>query len=63
MSIHITFTNGSNPYCKFNMDPKQFARELLRWTIIYNLVYQETTGGDILHFSATEKKPDPLTGE
>ena len=62
MSIHIMFTNGSNPYIRYNMDPKTFAREILKWSILYNLDHVKTTDGDILHFTATEKKPNPLTG-
>ena len=55
MSIHIMFTDGSNPYIRYNMDPETFAGELLRWTKNFHLDFAGTIGGSILQFTATEK--------
>lgn len=64
MSIHIIFANGSNPYIKYNMAPADFAAEILKWSKSFDLEYAGTTGGDILHFTATDKlstkRPDDL---
>lgn len=54
MSIHILFTNGSNPYLRYNMAPADFARELLKWAANYELEYIKATD-NILHFRATER--------
>lgn len=53
MSIHITFSDGSNPYCHFNLESDVFVRELLEWTDRYSLqlIYQS---GTVFHFVATE---------
>ena len=55
MSIHIIFSDGSNPYLKYNMAPAEFAAEVLKWSKTFDLEYTGTTGGDILHFTATDK--------
>lgn len=54
MTIHITFSDGSNPYCHFNLDPDEFVRELLEWTDRYSLQLTSTTG-TVFHFTATER--------
>ena len=54
MSLHIQFTNGSNPYIRFNMDPGEFARELLKWTKRFDLSFIKADG-TILYFRAEEK--------
>ena len=57
MTIHITFTNGSNPYVRFNMNKKQFRNELRKWKRSYNVVrkHQDDT---IFNITLEEK---PLT--
>ena len=60
MSIFIEFTNGSNPFVRYNMDPKQFARELLKWCTLYTLTYAETFGHDIIRFIASERADSKL---
>ena len=64
MTIHIIFADGSNPYIKYNMDPAAFAAEILNWSNSFDLEYSGTTGGDIIHFTATDKlsskRPDDL---
>lgn len=37
MSIHLIFTNGSNPYVKFNMTEKEFKKEINAWSKNYIL--------------------------
>ena len=56
MSIHILFQNGSNPYLKYNMKPEEFAKELLKWSKGFNLVFLKVTGETIFHFEAAEKQ-------
>ena len=55
MSIHIIFTDGSNPYIRYNMTPEDFAREVLKWCKFFDLEYIGTTGDTILQFKATDK--------
>ena len=55
MSIHIVFTDGSNPYIRYNLTPEDFAREILKWSKSFNLAFQETTGNTIFHFTADER--------
>ena len=55
MTIHIMFTDGRNPYLRMNIEPMEFAKEILKLSKNFDLVYTETTGGDILHFAATNK--------
>ena len=55
MSIHIVFTDGRTPYAKHHMKPEQFAREVLKWSIMYNLEYDGTYADNIFQFTATEK--------
>ena len=55
MSIHIVFSDGSNPYVRYGMDPEQFALELLKWTKRFCLEFDGVIGGSILQFVATEK--------
>ena len=57
MTIHITFTNGSNPYVRFNMDKKQFRNELRKWKRNYNIVHKYQNG-TIFNITLEEK---PLT--
>ena len=57
MTIHITFTNGSNPYVRFNMDKKQFRNELQKWKRNYNIVHKYQNG-TIFNITLEEK---PLT--
>ena len=57
MTIHITFTNGSNPYIRFNMDKKQFRNELRKWKRNYNIVHKYQNG-TIFNITLEEK---PLT--
>lgn len=57
MTIHITFTNGSNPYVRVNMDKKQFRSELRKWKRNYNVV-RKHQDGTIFNVILEEK---PLT--
>ena len=55
MSIHIMFTDGSNPYIRYNMDPETFAGELLRWAKTFRLEFAGVIGEDIIQFTAAAK--------
>ena len=54
MSIHILFADGSNPYIRYNMTPEEFAREILKWSKSFELLFIQASG-TIFHFKATEK--------
>lgn len=55
MAIHILFTDGSNPFIRYDLTPEEFALELLKWTENYILDFNGISGGSILHFTATDK--------
>ena len=55
MSIHIIFTDGSNPYIRYNMAPEDFAREIIKWSKSFTLAFLETTDNTIFHFEAESK--------
>ena len=55
MSLHIIFTDGSNPYIRYNMDPVTFAQEVLKWSENFNLVFDKTLGEGIVQIIATAK--------
>lgn len=62
MSIHIVFTDGSNPYIKYNMTPAEFAEEILKWCKGFDLDYIGATEGSIINFTATDKRARAITG-
>ena len=53
MSLHIIFTDGSNPYIRYNMDPVTFAQEVLKWSENFSLVFDKTFGDSIVQIIAT----------
>lgn len=55
MSLHIIFSDGSNPYIRYNMDPVTFAQEVLKWSENFNLVFDKTLGEGIVQIIATAK--------
>ena len=55
MSIHIVFTDGSNPYIRYNLAPEDFAREIIKWSKSFTLAFLETTDNTIFHFKAERK--------
>ena len=57
MGIHIEFADGSNPYIKFNMEPEEFAKEILRWSKHFRLTYIRTIAQTtVFRFMAEEKR-------
>ena len=54
MSIHIQFTNGSNPYVRYNMTLNEFTEELEKWQKNYTLNFKGNNGLIYL-YTATEK--------
>ena len=53
MSLHIIFSDGSNPYIRYNMDPVTFAQEVLKWSENFSLVFDKTFGDSIVQIIAT----------
>lgn len=54
MSIHIMFTDGSNPYVRYNMTDNEFTEELEKWQKNYDLILNSTFG-TIYTYTAKEK--------
>lgn len=40
-SLHLTFSDGSNPWVRFGMTPKEFGKELIRWSKNFTLVFDK----------------------
>ena len=59
MSLHIIFADGSNPYIRYNMDPVEFAREVLKWSENFSLAFDKTFGEGIVQIIATAKNTVP----
>jgi hypothetical protein len=55
MSLHVIFADGSNPYIRYNMDPVEFAQEVLKWSENFSLRFDKTFGDGIVQIIATEK--------
>lgn len=55
MSIHITFTDGSNPYVSYNLTVADAARLLLKWSRRFDLTLNHASG-TLLFFTAKEKQ-------
>lgn len=55
MSIHIIFTDGSNPFIRYNLSPEDFAREILKRSKTFALAFHGTTDNTIFHFEAESK--------
>lgn len=55
MSIHITFTDGSNPYVRFNMSAAEFRKELRSWRRNFKL--DGFINGGIYYVVAEPKVP------
>jgi len=55
MSLHIIFADGSNPYIRYNMDPVEFAQEVLKWAENFDLVFDKAFGESIIQLKATAK--------
>lgn len=55
MSLHIIFADGSNPYIRYNMDPVEFAQEVLKWSKNFTLAFDKTFGDGIVQIIATNK--------
>lgn len=56
MFIHITFTNGSNPFLKYCKNEEEIRKEIKRWQKNYSLkkiTVVEKSGG--YFFKADEK--------
>lgn len=47
MYLHITFTNGSNPYVAYG-DESKIKKELKKWKRNYDLYIDKTPSGDYL---------------
>jgi hypothetical protein len=60
MSLHIIFSDGSNPYIRYNMDPVTFAQEVLKWSENFSLVFDKTFGEGIVQIIATAKNAAPV---
>ena len=54
MSLHITFENGSNPYIRYRLTPKQYEKELSKWGKNYVLKFGGMIGDLIFGFKACE---------
>ena len=50
MSLHIIFSDGSNPYIRYT-----FAQEVLKWSENFSLVFDKTFGEGIVQIIATAK--------
>ena len=44
INLHISFSDGSNPYVRFGMDEKAFRRELARWKRNFSITAQRESG-------------------
>ena len=55
MSLHVIFADGSNPYIRYNMDPVEFAQEVLKWSENFSLRFDKTFGDGIVQIIATAK--------
>ena len=45
--VHITFTDGSNPYIKFTDSKKEADAELKKWSKNFNITVNKNSGGKI----------------
>ena len=54
-TIHIEFTDGSNPYTRFNMNLSEYLDEKAKWEKNYVLV-PDMLAGSIVFFTAYEKE-------
>ena len=54
MSIHILFSNGSNPYVRYNMTDNEFTEELERWSENY-ILSPISVFGTMYTYKAKEK--------
>lgn len=54
MSIHIRFSNGGNPYVRYNMTDDEFTEELEKWQKNYTLTLTSMFGM-IYSYIAEEK--------
>ena len=52
--IHITFTNGSNPYLKYGMDERSFLKEVKKWNRLYVMRLDDIQGNGYF-YTATER--------
>ncbi len=60
-SVHITFSDGSNPYVRYGMSRPEYAAEMRRWKSAYLIELdrvEETSERDRLIFvTATSRTP------
>lgn len=61
--VHITFNDGSKPFCRFHMTRREYNSEMKRWERQYqlkieNVVEEEGLMGDRLIFALGLKKTD-----
>lgn len=40
-SLHLTFADGSNPYCRFNMDNLTYKAEMAGWRKNYTVIIEK----------------------
>ena len=59
MGIHITFTDGSNPYVRYRLTQKRFAMEIGRWSKTFHLRKLRVVS-DIAYYEATPIPPKPI---
>lgn len=62
MGIHITFTDGSNPYVKYRMTQKQYQMEVGRWSKKFHLRKLRTVS-NITYYEATPIEIQPFATE
>lgn len=59
-SFHITFEDGSNPYCSFNMRHDTFKKRIRKWMKNYNLTVEKIiswTGSKTIYYHAVACVP------
>jgi len=53
--IHITFTNGSNPWLMLNASDREIKNAIRRWKRHYTVVDKEIVN-EIIYLTLTEKE-------
>lgn len=55
MGLHITFTNGSNPWIMLNASDREIKNAIRRWKRHYTVVDKEIVN-EIIYLTLTEKE-------